>query len=195
MNTNPTEQLSTLALVKAEPGTGVVGTYSDTVIQEYIDDLSQHWLQECGVFSLSTTYNVTEVYDGTGTYKLKLRQEPINSVATVLFGVCVVPQSTTPVMPGWVIDGSGNFLAFRGGWRVPRGVQNVTVTYNAGNSGIPGDIQRYFTRHVALELKRKDSMNLKSQSLTGGGSNTFMNTDELPPDILRCMKNHMRLGF
>lgn len=56
MQTNPTEQLSTVALVKAEFASGLDTSVADSDIQEYIDDLSQDWLQRCGVYSLSTLY-------------------------------------------------------------------------------------------------------------------------------------------
>jgi hypothetical protein len=194
MKTNPTEQLSTVALVKAEFASGLDTSVADSDIQEYIDDLSQDWLQRCGVYSLSTLYTFTDVYDGSGTRRLKVRQVPLNSVTTLMFGVTVIPQSTTPTQNGWGIESNGNFIFLRGYW-FPKGIQNVTVTGNAGNDGIPGDVQRAFTRHCAIEFKRKDSINVKSLSLSSGGTTTYLTNDELPPDIQRVIRNHSRLGM
>jgi hypothetical protein len=194
MQTNPTEQLSTVDLVKAEFASGVTTNAPDASIQEFIDDLSQHWLRECGVYSLSTVYDFSDVYDGTGNPRLKVRQVPLNTITTLMFGTRVIPQSTAPNMCGWGIESNGKFIFLRG-FVFPHGVQNITLIGTAGNDGIPGDVQRYFTRHCALEIKRKDTINLKSQSLSGGGSTTFMSGDELPPDILRCQRNNSRLGM
>lgn len=198
MRTNPTEQLSTLALVKAEPGTGISSTYGDTVIQEYIDDLSQYWLQRTGYYSLSTIYAANENYNGTGTAALTLRSIA-QSITQLTFGTKIIPQSLPATagyyLPGWFLSDDGQTLWLRGYWAFPRGIHNVNVQYQAGNDGIPGDIQRAFTRHCALELKRKDSINLKSQNLTGGGSVTFDNDVEVPMDIERVIRMHSRIGF
>src|SRR5580693_7862763 len=140
MNTNPTEQLSTVALVKSEIGGGITNSANDAEIEEYIGDLSQYWLQRCGVFSLSTLYTETELANGTGTAVLPLRHYA-TSITTLQIGTRVISQSTTPAMWGWVLDQSGRFLYLRGG-RFLRGIQNVQIVYQAGNDGIPGDIQR-----------------------------------------------------
>jgi hypothetical protein len=186
--------LSTVALVKAEPGSGINNNYSDSTIEEYIADLSQYWLQLCGVYTLSTEYTVTETYNGTGTVRLKTRQQPILSVAAVTVNGCPIPAVSGPMGSGYGIEDNGNFIYLRG-YVFWRGVQNVQITYTAGASSVPGDIQRAFTRHVALELKRKDSINIVSDSLAGGGNATFMNDKELPIDILRVMRLHSRLGM
>ena len=195
METNPTEQLSTVALVKAEFASGLDTSVADSDIQEYIDDLSQDWLERCGVYSLSTLYALTETYDGSGSNSLPLRQY-YQSISTVAIGVRTIPQSTSVNQCGWVLDSAnGRFLRLRGYAGFLRGVQNITVTGQAGNDGIPGDVQRAFTRHCAIEFKRKDSINVKSLSLSSGGTTTYLTNDELPPDIQRVIRNHSRLGM
>jgi hypothetical protein len=195
MQTNPTEALSTLALVKAEIGSGITGTVSDSSIEEFITDLSQDWLQRCGVYSLSTLYTVNENYNGTGTYRLPLRQY-YTSITKLTIGIKIVPQSTAVDIPGWFLDDSGRYIYLRGGqYCFLHGSQNINVQGQAGYNGIPGDVQRAFTRHCALEFKRKDSINMKSMSLSGGGSTTYLNDVDLPPSILRVIRNHSRLGM
>src|SRR5580692_11373468 len=151
MNTNPTEQLSTVALVKSEIGGGITNSANDAEIEEYIGDLSQYWLQRCGVFSLSTLYTETELANGTGTAVLPLRHYATS-------------------------------------------ITNVQIVYQAGNDGIPGDIQRAFTRHCALEYKRKDTLNMRSQAAMGGNV-ALLNDVETTPDIEHVIKMHSRLGM
>lgn len=196
MNTNPTEALSTLQLVKAEPGTGITSNTAatDAVITEFINDLSQYWLQRTGAYTLSTTYVANENYNGTGRDTLPLRNHA-NSITQLTIGTVIVPQSTAVNKPGWFLSDDGLTLYVRGWYSFLRGRQNINVQYNAGYSVTPGDITRAFTRHVALELKRKDSINLKSQSLTGGGNVTFDNDVEVPMDIERVIRMHTRVGF
>jgi hypothetical protein len=194
MQTNQTEMLSSVALLKAEFGSGLNTSVADADLEEFIADLSQYWLQLCSVYSLSTLYTLTEVYNGAGSYVQPLRQY-YTSVSNLTIGTCVIPASTAVNIPGYLLDSSGRFLYLRGCYNFCHGVQNVSITGEAGNDGIPGDIQRAFTRHAALEFKRKDSINLKTQSGQSGGSTQFMNESDLPVDILRVIRFHQRLGM
>src|SRR5271154_1017952 len=139
MNTNPTEALSTIALVKAEPGTGITNnsTFTDAVITEYINDLSQYWLQRTGQYTLSTTYAANETYNGTGTPALPLRNQA-QSITQVTFGTKVVAASTAVDIPGWVLSDDGQTLWLRGYWAFPRGVMNINIQYSAGYAAAPG---------------------------------------------------------
>jgi len=194
MNTNPNEMIITVAQAKAEPGGGILGHAKDDEITQAIAGISQYWLQRCGVFSLSTTFDVTETYDGTGTQRLKLRQPPCNSVSVLNIAGCLVPAITVPVTgAGYGIEDNGNFLFVRG-YQFWRGTQNVQVAYNSGNDGAPADIVSAVARHVMLWYKRKDEINLKSLSAMGG-TTTYLNDIELTPDIERVIRLHSRLGM
>jgi hypothetical protein len=193
MKTNPTEALSSVALVKAEIGGGINNSTKDSDIEEYITDLSQYWLQRCGVYSLSTSYTATENYNGTGTDVLPLRGIA-QSITTLTIGTRLIPASTAGNIPGYFLDDNGQFLYLRGYYSFPHGRQNINVVYQGGNDGIPGDIQRAFTRHCALEYKRKDTINMRSQSAMGGNV-ALLNDVETTPDIEHVIKIHSRLGM
>lgn len=95
----------------------------------------------------------TEIYDGNGNQKLFLRNFPVNSVSSLLFGSQSVPASTGPGMGGYVVDNTGRAVALiNGGFNAPdtwayvaarrggigpfggfpQGIQNITVSYLAG---------------------------------------------------------------
>jgi hypothetical protein len=189
--TNPTEALTTAALVEAELSSGLVSPSAGVIasIGEMITDLSQEFLQRCGVYSVSTLYTLTEYYNGSGGSTLALRQY-YSTITSVTIGTQTVPQSASPSQYGWVLDSTGRFLMLRGYTTFYRGIQNVIVTGQAGASAVPGDVQRAMTRWVAIELKRKDSINVKTLALSGGGSTNYLQDEELPPDVRRCIRNH-----
>jgi len=195
MNTNPTESIATVAQVKAEPGSGIQTTTDDSVIQLYINGISQYWLQRTGLYSLSTVYSITENYNGPGGYVLPLRQYA-NSITTLTIGTRIIPPSTAVDIPGYFLDDTGRFLYLRGGlFYFPHGAQNINVVYSAGQAAAPADVLQAFIRHVALVYKRKDSINEKMLALASGGSTQFMNDVELTPDIERVIRLHSRLGM
>jgi len=194
MNTNPTESIATVAQVKAEPGSGINTTTDDSIIQLYINGISQYWLQRTGLYSLSTEYTVTENYNGTGTQVLPLR-EYANSISTLTIGTRIVPASTAVNKAGYFLDDSGRFIYLRGWYCFPHGQQNVQVVMTCGQAGAPADVLQAFIRHVALVYKRKDSINQKTLGLAAGGSTSFLNDIEITPDIERVIRLHSRVGM
>lgn len=118
---------------------------------------------QSGVFPAASPFvspqSYSDVYDGTGTPRLPLRNWPIQSVSSVQIGVVTIPQSTGPAAPGWYIDATLKYLNIRLGlgpigtvsfpslpqawqglqgsgpnWATgdPRDLQSVSVSYSAG---------------------------------------------------------------
>jgi hypothetical protein len=150
-----------------------------------------------------------ESYDGTGTFRQFLRNWPITVLTAVTFHgrsqTIVTPSDT--IANGILIDASaksisirgGNFSsqrcspgAFRGGpygsgAGFPQGVQNIQVSYSAGFSVIPFDLQTMATRVVGLAIKRGAWIGQRSQSLAQGGgtvSYTSAMMDERDQSVL-----------
>lgn len=79
---------------------------------------------------------VNDLYDGPGTNRLMLRQEPVQSVqALAVYGQSLQP---VPVPPspnvqgfGYVIDAAKTLLQFIGGSFI-KGLSNISVSYTAG---------------------------------------------------------------
>src|ERR1019366_7185851 len=101
---------------------------------------------------------------------LLIRNWPIRAVSAVAINTIAVLQSTAPNVQGWVVDASGRFLALRGGnavsaggllmntfgnlyrmrggggfagWGIgfTEGIQNIAVSYTAGFSATPFDLE------------------------------------------------------
>jgi hypothetical protein len=150
-------------------------------------DGGQVW-QDDGV-ALASPFNrpvvFDEVYDGSGSDVLYLRNRPIRSIQSLVIGTLTIPQSTSFTTAGWVIRGDGKSVALRYGgggsgastsqfypsrgrqnfWT---GVQNVFITYTAGYTQTPADIQFMSTRVVALSYKQSKSIGQRSQAMAAG---------------------------
>jgi hypothetical protein len=164
-----------------------------------------------GVSPLVQVCPYSEVYDGNGASKLQLRNWPIVSVTSLTINTISVPQSTAPNVQGWVIDGSGKFIALRGGYGsysggllvntfqtlfmqrswggfgggnigFNQGIQNVLISYTAGFAGTPLDLELCARRTVAKNYKQRAHIGNKSTSLAGGAGTQVFDWDMLPED-------------
>lgn len=103
--------------------------YTDSEIQQAADFALTLAESYCGrKFSVS---EYTEKYDGTGTPYLVLKQTPVQSVESV-------DVSSTRVTDCYEIEGN-ILIHIDGAWT--KGFRNITVTYTAGYSTVPGDVQ------------------------------------------------------
>lgn len=191
-------------------------------VQLCLTSWSFYWLRMCSMGnadgSVPTKSPFVEVvdydecYDGQGNFRQGTRVDPIKAVSLVQVGLVAIPQSTAIGVPGWVIDGSGKFIAIRnagggnpgmpltvgfasrpgGGYRFLDGIQNVRLKYSAGFAGTPFDIQEKSIKAVAINYKRKSWLDQKSQAMAGGAGTVSYNDWEISPDIRACMRNYMR---
>lgn len=114
----------------------------------------QNWI---GYNVLNASY--TQTLDGNGRKRLWLPQVPITAVTSLVIELDTIPQSTGWNQYGWVIDnncrfpsapvGSGLSISLRAGtfgFPVNRifweGEQNVFITYTAGFTTVPPDLEQ-----------------------------------------------------
>ncbi len=201
--------LTTIAAVKA----WLVTTQAsdDQIIQDSITAFSAYILRRTGRGPLDGTVpsaspfvapvSYDEFYDGSGTLRQPVRNWPITAVTAVNINGVAAPQSTSPQIPGWVIDGDKRFISFRGtgnprgyggyagygGWGAnPRmqgcgigfinGIQNIEIQYTAGFSGVPFDLEMAARKVVSLTYKRRGWIGQKAQMMAAGaGTITYEN--------------------
>ena len=156
-----------------------------------------------------TTYS--ETYNGNGKNQLFLKKRPIQSVTSLQIGNVVIP--ACPNGPagvntaGYLIADDKKSLYIRNGaygftsvasfpgfgrWCFARGLQNVFVTYSAGFSSTPPDIELEVIVQVATNYKRKSWIDQKSQALANGAGTVSYRDWELPPSVLGCMNRYKR---
>lgn len=191
-----------------------VADVTDSVIAGMISDASQIFLERIGVASLNSVNTFNETYDGNGTSTLFLRQRPIVSITQLMVNTVIVPQSTQVNIPGWVVADDAARLIIRPaglpwgqgwnggvgiyrqgyagwGWAYQQGLQNIQVSYTAGYTMTPWDIQQKVTQLVAINYKRRDWIDQQSQVLQGAGNIRYRDW-EFPPEVENCIRRYMR---
>jgi hypothetical protein len=194
--------LTTLAAVKAWAGVTTSG--DDQVIQDAITAFSLYAMHVTGRGSadgsvptsspFATPVSYDEFYDGNGNESLYLRNWPITAVTAVIDTGYTIPQSTSTVNPGWYIDQSHKYIGLRYGGTLysqrgyggagrrtgygrvgfSLGQQNVEVQYTAGFSAVPFDLEMTARKVVALNYKRRQRIDQKSQAMAqGAGTVSF----------------------
>ncbi len=212
--------ITTLAAVKSWNQT--TGTNDDQIIQDAITAFSAYLLRRTARGPLDGTIptaspfvapvSYDDFYDGSGTLRQPVRNWPITAVAAVNVGGVAVRQSTSPQVPGWVIDGDKKFISIRGtngvrgygagGWGFqPRGydccyvfangIQNVEINYTAGFSSVPFDLEMAARKAVALNYRRRSWIGQKSQAMAAGAGTISFQDWEMDRDAERAIQYYM----
>lgn len=130
-----------------------------------------------------------ELYDGTDSPGLILNQYPINSVSKIevydgLDGNTEVwDELTQGTDYERLIIPTGKFILLMDGLNFPIGMQNIRVTYNAGYSAIPLEIQQACKKLMLLyygQIKKTKSLGISSvsQSNVASGTTTYDKDEE-----------------
>ena len=167
----------------------------------------------------SVVANISETYDGPGSARLFLRIRPIVSVQSLSVDGISIPASISVTSPGFVIDGSGKSLAIRSGfggpgpggaltvgfaylrnrqrssWFFSEGIQNVAVTYSAGYSATPPDIEMAVRQMVAVNYKRRQWIDQRTQMMAQGAGSIQFRDWEMPPEVRSVMDHYRRRAW
>lgn len=185
--------------VKSWLGIESTNNDDDGILQLLISSFSRYVLNRTGQQSFTTVNAYTEIYDGNNGTRLFLRNYPIVSVSSLLVGATTVPQSLGLTLSGWYIDPSLKSLALRRnsyGHQTPtsiiwsgmfqRGQGNIQVSYTAGFTSVPFDLQQAVMSVVAIQYSRKDWLDLASKTLSSGAGATGTTTYRSwarPPEV------------
>lgn len=190
--------LCSLAEVKDWLGIQPDNTDDDSVIQSLITSFSQFVLNKTGISSFNCVQDFVDTYDGNGSYRIFTDNRPITNVSSVVVGSYNIPQSTSVTTPGYFIERAKKSIAFRSSGQLlmpPQsiypylftpGVGNVVISYSAGYSRVPTDLQEACYKAVAIYYRRKDWIDYDSKSLSAGAgvSGTIRYRSwNLPPEI------------
>jgi uncharacterized phiE125 gp8 family phage protein len=166
---------------------GLTAGGDDAILNALIANESQYiksWLNRDLV---SQVYS--ETYDGTGGAVLVLPNYPITAVASVAIDGLTIAACADATASGYVFNESKISLR---GYRFSKGMQNVAVTYTAGYTVIPDDLQQACIELVALSFKERDRIGLSSKGIQGEQTN-FIVKDM--PDSVRGILNQYKRVF
>ena len=160
--------LTTLSGVNAYKGwTTGENTARDTQITAMIDGISARFETYCDRKFNSATY--TQYYNGEGGRHLYLDQYPITSIANIWSDASWVWGSGTLVSgTKYRIVQNGQGVVFYD--TITKGEQNIKITYTAGYTAIPADLQEACNEETADAWKdsTKSTGAVKSKTLPDG---------------------------
>jgi hypothetical protein len=199
-------------------------TGDDAKIQSIITAWGFEFLRRTGLGDMSGDFQQSpftavcswsEVYDGSDTNRLFLRNRPVVSVSSLQ--VNGIPIAASPAWPtqGYVIDGSRRSISMRGGifgwpnmmyssWQAgpyhafagakgfPRGLQNVSITYAAGYNVTPADVVQCANIVVAQNYSRPKWIDEESRAMAGGGGTTRYRSWDIPIEAQLTVDRYTR---
>lgn len=124
----------------------------------------------------------TETFDGTGSDLLLLRQVPVTAVARVLVDGQELPATSYRMTP--------LSLVRLGSWW-PVGWDNVQVTYTAGYTDVPPDVEQAVLEICGYRWREKDRIGLASKGF-GQETTTFHLTD-MPESARSVLLSYRRV--
>jgi hypothetical protein len=184
------DDLCTLAELKAWlPNQG---NNDDTALQSLITNGSTQVLQymDRPHILASALGSLNETYDGNDSDRLLPRNFPIMAVTTVSVDAVVIPQSTSPLVAGFLSDARRVLLR---GFRFSRGVQNVAISYTAGFSSVPLDLKQAALEAFALAYRQRTHIGEKSNSM-GGQVTLSFDMSEVPPRSMSVFSQYRRIA-
>lgn len=177
MSADPRD-LTTVASLKA--WLGITATTADDQLQRLVTAVS---VGVAGFLGRDLhSQERTEAYDGTGSDLLLLRQAPATAVARVLVDGQELPASAYRMTP--------LSLVRLGSWW-PVGWDNVQVTYTAGYTDVPPDVEQAVLEICGYRWREKDRIGLASKGF-GQETTTFHLTD-LPESARSVLLSYRRV--
>lgn len=180
-------QLCALADVKTY--LGVTTTNTDAALTALITNVSAAIENYCNRTFAQATY--TDTYNGNGRPSLYLREGPVTAVSAVTVDGVSVPAAASATASGYVFDDSMLYLRAGCPDRFNRGVQNVTVSYTAGYSAIPQDVNQACVEWVAFKFAKRSRIDEKSQTL-GTAQTQAYDLSDMPASVKSALSSYIR---
>jgi hypothetical protein len=183
--------LTSLAKLKDYLEIAVLDTTQDTRLERLIDASSQMIETYCSRSFVSQSR--VEYHDGRNANTLMLREYPASKPTKVCIdgGWTFVTSTELATSDYDVVDGS--YLVLKSGF-FPKGTRNVQVTYIAGYSTIPSDLEEACLMLAEwLYMHRNDRRSGITQKTKERETITYSKT--IPLHITTMLTPYMRLDF
>jgi len=154
--------LTTLAAAKQ--WLGVTSSDGDQLLARLISassDYIQTWLNR--TFAVAA---YTEVRSGVGGDGMAVKAYPIVAVTSVTIDGLSIPACTGQTDFGYVVNDPRTMIFLRG-YRYNRGRANVGLSYTAGFTTIPNEIEQACIELVGLRFRDRDRIGVTSKGMAG----------------------------
>ncbi len=180
--------LTTLADVSTYIGAS--DTTQDVVITALISNASAFIERFCNRTFAVTAY--TETRNGNNRPRMMLNNSPITAVTSLSIDAVTIPASTGPTVPGYTFDEHSIYLRSGGAYNVfSRDVQNVQVSYSAGFSTVPSDVEQACIELIAFKLAKRSRLDKKSETL-GTQQTISFDTSDMPASVKTALLPYQR---
>lgn len=179
--------LTTLVQLKAH--LDITASTWDTVLEQMIDGATDYIESMCGQRRFKSTTYTAKLFDGSPASdrcirSIYLPHLPVTAVATVEYNI------GTPSNPSWqeFLDDDWIFYEDRGEIRfasdLPVGRQNIRITYTAGYSTIPQDLEQLCIRLASREWNKRKSQGMSNENVGGMSINWQTTLEDFDRDII-----------
>jgi uncharacterized phiE125 gp8 family phage protein len=180
-------ELTTVANLKEYLDIETANTDDDTFLQNLITRISDDIEKQCDRAFHAT--DRTEYYKGDGTSKLLLKQYPVNTVASIYDDVDRVWGADTQIEAAAISisDRAGGVIILEDDiFSQSDDVENIKITYNAGYSTIPTDLESACIKLCAADY-------LESKGLMKGVEEGERNADKIRKQAEKVLKRYKRI--
>ncbi|MGH8321611.1 MAG: phage head-tail connector protein [Gammaproteobacteria bacterium] len=174
---------------------GQNNTRSDTVLQSLISNASAFIERYCSRTFAQADYSETR--NGTGGYRMPMKQAPITAVSSVSVNDLAVPAAVNGTSYGYVWD--SEIIYIRPGappsqlpWAFSLGIQNVVIDYTAGYSMIPLDVAQACIELVASKFAKRDRIDKKNEILAQ--QTVGFDISSMPQSVVCALAQYRRWG-
>jgi hypothetical protein len=131
-----------------------------------------------------------ELRDGHGKQRLPLANYPVTAITMVTVDGVAIPPAPDTISPGYRLV--NDHVILNGYW-FTRGMGNVEITYTAGYSSTPADIEQACIELCALKYRARDRIGLVSQAMgVAGGTQTTAYTQKDMTDEIKTLLQRYR---
>lgn len=134
----------------------------------------------------------TERYNGNGGFMLCPRfafnSSPITAISSLTVDGQVIPAAPDDFSSGYIFDDYTIYL--RGCYAYTKGVQNITVTYTAGLTSIPKELEQAALDACAFWFRKREFMG--KDSVTVQGETVVFDKSDIPATAMSVLKQYTR---
>ena len=182
----------------------------DTLIKRLLYAATDFIEKQCGGRRFEETIYTEEIYDGSNRDRsrkewIQLKNSPVTALTTVQYNVGIISN------PSWITFNTDDFQGIndegiiRFFQRVPRGLQNIRITYTAGYTidfatnefddalhTLPYDLTELCERLVVRAFKKRDS---EGKRIEGFADSTITWIEDLTKEDKQVIANYRRFDF
>ena len=177
-------ELTTLSALKS--WLNLTTVMDDAMLSRLISAASSYIENILNRTILSQIY--TDKMSGKGTHTLSFYHSPVTAVASLSIDGNIIPAASSSLQAGYLFSSSQLML---NGYLFTRGHQNITVTYTAGYTTVPYDIEQACLELCALRYKERDRIGQISKTIAGEVS-SFMQKD-MPGSVTTILQQYKRV--